>query len=449
MHRLLGRYRACRRGNLAITFAIALPVLLAMAGAAVDFTRRIQQVEEVREAADALTVLGARELMLANASASKIISVVTAAAKLYETPGGAPLQVVATPDVANGTVSVNVTQAAKPTLFLKSIETFSKPIEYESTAAAMGGMNVCVIALDDRDDGAVETSFSAKIAATNCSILSNSTSVNGVAASGSSKITAGMICSAGGYKGAVSNFEPTPVTDCPEYPDPLVDRPAPTYAGCDENDLVLGEQSEEATYAAIGASIGEFARRLSGSEEDEDDDRDMTSYKLDPGVYCGGLTIASNADVTLRPGIYVIKDGPFRASLGARLTGANVGFYLVGDASVFTFDADSKIHLTAPVTGAMAGLLFFEDRGAPLDRTHAIYSDDARTLLGTFYLSRGVLSVATLFPVADQSAYTAIVARSVKLSGGPTLTLNTDYAATTVPVPDGVGPVGGQVALRN
>ncbi len=41
--------------------------------------------------------------------------------------------------------------------------------------------------------------------------------------------------------------------------------------------------------------------------------------------------------------------------------------------------------------------------------------------------------------MADASAWTVIVAKSLKLDGNPTLVLNTDYASTDVPVPDGVG----------
>ena len=92
--------------------------------------------------------------------------------------------------------------------------------------------------------------------------------------------------------------------------------------------------------------------------------------------------------------------------------------------------------------------MFFEDRNAPLDRVHKIESDDARKFLGTFYLSRGVLEVNTQKPVADDSAYTAIVARRLSLIGRPSLVLNADYAGTEIPVPEGVGPVGNTISLR-
>jgi hypothetical protein len=144
-----------------------------------------------------------------------------------------------------------------------------------------------------------------------------------------------------------------------------------------------------------------------------------------------------------------MKDGPLIAELGARLVGENVGFYLTGDTSTFIFGPESIISLSAPTDGEMSGLPFFEDRLAPDDRLHQILSSNARTLIGTIYLPRGILSVASLRPVASESAYTAIVAKKLSLIGSPTLVLNADYADTDVPVPDGVGPTGGTVRLRN
>jgi hypothetical protein len=79
--------------------------------------------------------------------------------------------------------------------------------------------------------------------------------------------------------------------------------------------------------------------------------------------------------------------------------------------------------------------------------THWITSDDARNLLGTIYLPRGILTIDADKPVADRSAYTVIVARNIKLEAGPNLYLNTNYGMTDIPVPGGVGPIGRKVRL--
>ncbi len=88
----------------------------------------------------------------------------------------------------------------------------------------------------------------------------------------------------------------------------------------------------------------------------------------------------------------------------------------------------------------MAGILIAEDRRNPVGNAFEIYSNNARNLLGTIYLPQGRLHVAANNPVSDQAAYTIIVARRFTLSEGPTMVLNTNYGATDIPVPQGVGP---------
>ncbi len=96
----------------------------------------------------------------------------------------------------------------------------------------------------------------------------------------------------------------------------------------------------------------------------------------------------------------------------------------------------------------MAGLLFFEDRAAPVSRTHRITSPGVRELTGTIYLPNGKLFINPNAQVADQSAYTAIVSYQLELTEGPELILNSSYGATKVPVPDGI-KASSQVTLTN
>ena len=149
----------------------------------------------------------------------------------------------------------------------------------------------------------------------------------------------------------------------------------------------------------------------------------------------------------MEPGIYVIKDGPLIASFWAKLRGENVGIYFTGEKATFQFAREGVINLTAPKDGPLAGILFFEDRNSSLLRPFEISSDDARVLLGTIYLPNGKFVVSTARPIADQSAYTAIVARRLELRVNPTLVLNANYGATDIPVPAGINHVGRNIVL--
>jgi hypothetical protein len=164
-------------------------------------------------------------------------------------------------------------------------------------------------------------------------------------------------------------------------------------------------------------------------------------------VYCGGLKVTQGGTARLSSGEYIMADGKLRVDTGATLQGDYVGFYFRGPDSVLDFDPDTTIILSAPKTGTLAGILFFEERSAPLLRKFRITSNNARKLLGTIYLPRGILYIAANAPVGDQSAYTVVLARQLQLEAGPNLVLNSNYASTDVPLPTEVGSAGSDIVL--
>jgi hypothetical protein len=91
---------------------------------------------------------------------------------------------------------------------------------------------------------------------------------------------------------------------------------------------------------------------------------------------------------------------------------------------------------TAPPPGPL-GIL--SPPGSPPMRQYQISSNNAQQFLGTFYLPAGRLIIDAARPVAAQSAYTVVVTRQIDIKDGPNLVLNSDYASTDVPVPEGVG----------
>ena len=144
------------------------------------------------------------------------------------------------------------------------------------------------------------------------------------------------ICTAGGFDGARANFAPPPQTGCPPIQDPLRDRAAPPVGAC----------------TAIPSSANS-KRDTSGNLVDQ-------SATLDPGTYCGGLYITKNASVTLRAGIYVMKDGPLIVDKNAVMTGTDVAFYFTGNKGGLLFDKKTTVSLSAPTTGPMPGLLVLD-----------------------------------------------------------------------------------------
>jgi len=440
----MGRpFLRAEHGNIAMLFALVLPLLLLAGAISVDYLGSIRQREALQAAADSISLRSAREFLLQNASKSQVEAAAQShAAAMREKIG--PFKFSVKADAKDNSVSVMLIQDGhKSSLVPAGIG--AKEAKAESTAVVRGASNVCVIALQKSGRHAVSTKDAARLDATDCAVISNSTDKAGIAAESLSTIDANFICSAGGYKGGPMNYPKAPLTDCPAVEDPLKDRPPPPSGACDFNNFSVG--SNGSIGHLLDATLEPIVAIIDASNPAPLADR--TRYDLEPGVYCGGLRLKPTADARLAPGVYVIRGGPLVVEKGARLLGVNVGFYLEDDDALIEFSRAAIVHLTAPKDGPMGGLLMYQNREAKGSKAHLIMSSNVRTLLGTIYLPEATLEISTSYPVADKSAYTAIVAKSLALAGSTKVTLNTDYAATDVPTPSGIGPTGGEVVLRN
>lgn len=436
-------------GSIALATAIFVPVLIAFVGIAVDTLRWVNQQYQLKALTDHLALRGAREFLLSGVTEAQIQAVIqnSLASGIFLKIDREKLIVVAEVDMLDGSVTVDADYESPPALFLSKLDVYEEIVEASSTAVAHAGANLCVVALNENGPDSILLHNDAELVAPDCAVYANSIARDGISVNAKAFMQSNTICVSGGYQGQAASYDPVPLTDCAPTPDPLLDRPSPTLGSPIYRDTVIGAQSKEVAFGARLDSLMEIGEDK-GIITEKDRFINHTKYDLDPGVYEGGLIIASDADATFRPGIYVIRGGPFYVERGARVQGEGVGFYLEGDDAVFFFGPDAEIDLTAPTAGEMAGMLFFEDRNAPLGREHIILSNDAQQLLGTIYLPQGKLVIDTTQPVAEASDFTIIVARDMELRGMPKLVLNTGYAGSAVPVPDGVGPMGGNVLLR-
>lgn len=388
-------------GGLMVTFGLVFPVMLLFIGSAIDYGYMYARKTALQGATDAAALSSTRELVLSNADEKAIHAIVQASVIGNLGDDSSGVQVKTEVNFDDRSVTVAATQS--PGLFLMDgllgINDFS--IAAQSIARVAGDMPICMLILDPSGQAAIAVNKSARITGNKCAIYSNSTNTRGISNKNDALLASALTCSAGGFSGDPETFKPVPLTDCPPIDDPLTFRNPPPVGACLETDLVV----------------------------------ETGGRTLNPGTYCGGLTITGSAEVKLLPGIYVIKDGELEISDEARLVGENVGFYLTGDEAKMKFQPNTTIELSAPKDGPMAGLLFFEDRNNMEGARHAIRSNDARSFVGTIYLSRGGLVVDATKPLFDQSAYTVIIARTMDMFSGPNLVLNSDYGDTDVPLP--------------
>ena len=408
------------------------------------------QKQRLQSAVDAAALSAARELHLVTTDQAQVQAAVESALKGNLGPDATKLRIKT--KLIDEPLSLSVTATQIGEVFFLTSQLDGK-ISAGAVARVLSGSPLCVLGLDDgKKKAALTLEKNAHLTASNCAVYSNSKHKESIKSENGALLEAEFICTAGGKVGSKGNYEPDPVTDCPQVPDPLAGRAAPPVGSCTESDLRIGlKDKEKIDEKLIKKLLKEELKDESGKEDkkkkkgknekSEETASDYDSYDvvLKPGVYCGGLLIGSAANVTFEPGVYVMKDGPLYVADFATIEAENVGFYFDGQKSNLYLGPNTTISITAPTDGPMAGLLLFENRSAAKLRPYAILSDGARVLEGTIYLPQSHLYVDADAPIADKSAYTAIIARRIELYAGPHLVLNSDYDLTDVPVPFGVG----------
>jgi Flp pilus assembly protein TadG len=406
-----------KSGNVALTFALLLPALLAAAGAAFDYSRYHSARTSLQEVADAAAIAGARQFFLnaESSSAAEAVARQTAENAIGAQAADLGAVVGAEADTQLSRVDVKISAKLSSTL-LSAIVADGFDITVDAAAEARGGgAGTCIIGLDPSARDTLMLNANAKIDGPRCAVYSNSTSNAGLAAFRNARIESGLTCTSGGYAGGAMNFSPMPLTDCPPREDPLANRPEPVVGACNHTRKQV----------------------------------DNFKGSLDPGVYCGGLVINGASDVTLNPGIYVIKGGPLEVLRTSKVRGENVGLFFTGKNADLYFQETSDISLSGPLSGVMAGVLIWQQNDPRAAKMFEVRSTKVHTLTGTIYLPNSTFYASVDAPVAQSSAYTAIVARKIALDGNVELVLNDDYGSTSVPVPGGIGAAGGEVFLRD
>lgn len=162
-----------------------------------------------------------------------------------------------------------------------------------------------------------------------------------------------------------------------------------------------------------------------------------TTTVLSPGTYCGGLTIANNATVTLQPGLYIITGG-FSLGVGSTLNGNGVTMYFTkGGGSGFggiAFGAGSQaifayVNLTAPVdssAGGIPAIVIYVDpawTGNPVGIQNCVWTGD-----GVIYSQAAGIGAYASFMTS--SAYFSMDVAYLYLQS-TSLHLNNNYSSLT------------------
>lgn len=388
----------CESGQTATIFAIcAVPLMIAIVGA-LEMGDMSGDKSRLQAAVDAGALAGAGRLSVALANPEQDAR--TAAIRsATDNMNGHAASFSVTVDRANGTLTVDGTsEHATITGFLGD-----KTLHASAMAEALQKTPLCVL---QTDSGSIDLATGSTIRAPGCLIHAN----NDITVGSSSMITATRIQASGKVTGSTS---PAGNGGALNIPDP--------FADMNLNPTTLCNLSLNIAVTPL-----------------------LSDTTVAPGVHCLPILAVGGTRVHLLPGDHYFIGGLIMTQTST-LDGDDVAL-IFGPLQIFNFADKANVRLTARKSGPFAGFLIATTRTNT--KTFNISSTNVSKLLGTIYIPNATLNVTAKGNVAQDSDWSVIVAKKLTLSNGPILVINTRYAGSGVPVPEGVGPDTATVLKR-
>ena len=117
------------------------------------------------------------------------------------------------------------------------------------------------------------------------------------------------------------------------------------------------------------------------------------------------------------------------------VTAQDVTFYNTFDAThpfaPINLSNNTTATMSATTSGALQGILFFEDRNAPLGFTENFDNNTSQTLVGVLYFSRDAVLLSNNGSLGHRNM--AIVARTVELRNNASLLISLDVSEGGAP----------------
>lgn len=383
---VFGRLRRAANGNVAVTFAFTLPVVVGGAGLGVETSLWYYNSLKLQAVADAAAYAGALE-KVAGSDNPTIIAAATqsATSNNFVTPG---------------TIEVNTPPLSGPNTAKKAVEVIVKqnldryftaifnqaPVAEQARAVALitDASKACVLALSPSAAQAALFSGNTTVNLTGCSVMSDSIASDAIKTQGSAVLKADCLITVGGM--VLNNPVTTdpavckaPITQALPASDPFSSLPTPTG--------------------------GNPCKNVNGGK---------SSQTLQPGTYCSGMSLSGN--VTLQPGVYVVQ-GSMKVNANAVVAGSGVTIFMAGSNTV-SMNGNAKVTLSAPTSGTYSGVLFYGDRTGTA--AQSTFNGTADSLLtGAIYFPRQQVNYLGNF--SGSGGCTQVVADTIQWSGSTTI----------------------------
>ncbi|ANT51073.1 hypothetical protein A6B35_14685 [Mesorhizobium amorphae CCNWGS0123] len=365
-------------GNVAVVFALTLPVVVGGAGLGVETSYWYYSSLKLQATADAAAYAGALEKI----AGSDTTAITTAAIQSATSNGlGTGTIVVHTPptsgpNTANKAVEV-ILNRNLDRIFTSIFVQGQVPEKARAVALITDGAYACNIALNASASQAILFSGNTTPKQTGCVTMSNSIASDAIKLQGSATLETDCLISVGGV--SLANT-PTmvckaPITQALPAADPYASLPTPTASNPCKN--------------------------VNGNK---------TSQTLQAGTYCSGMDLKGN--VTLSPGVYVVE-GSLKVNANAVISGTGVTIFMSGSNTV-SMNGNATVTLSAPTSGAYSGVLFYGDRTGTA--AQSTFNGTASSLLtGAIYFPRQQVNYLGNF--SGINGCTQVVADTIQWSG--------------------------------
>jgi hypothetical protein len=357
---------------------------------------------EMQSAADSAAVSGATALMRGTPSNYQVEAQAVASASGFTNgSSGASVTVSSPPEngsYAGVTGAVEVVISRPQTVSLMSLFGQSSINVGVRGVAVIGSGSGCALQLLSGASVGVSVSNGAVVNLTSCGLGANSTSSTALSMTGGAVVNAQTVTAVGGASitnGASINPSSALKTSQPAVTDPYAGVTVPTYSGCSNGNN-----------KSYGYSAG--------------------VQTLNPGVWCNGVSFGSSAQISLNPGVYIVDRGNFNVSGAVVMNGVGVTIVLTSSTgsnyATVTIGNGASVTLSAPTSGATAGLVFFGDRNAPASNSNSLQGGSTLALTGVMYFPSQLVIFSN--GTSNPSGCTELIAGTMQFTGGATFSNN-------------------------
>jgi len=390
-------------GSVAVIVAITLTVLIGFSALGSEVVFALFKQRQMQATASAAAFAGAVALTTGYPAAPATeAQAVAATAGFVSGTAGTTVTVNIPPlsgAFAGKATAVEVIVTQPQTLPLSSMFR-SGPWNITVRAVATQGNNAgdCLLQLNSAGNPGLWVTGGASINASSCGVAVNGTGVNALQVDDGASLSAASVTVVGLVNSTNGTITSTKAVQTSQsaVANPYAGVQVPTYSGCTSSQVNWGG-----------------------------------TYTLGPGTYCGGMSF-SYGTMTLSPGVYIMNGGSFSVGGGTTVNGTGVTIVLTGSGTNYatmSIQNGTTINLSAPTTGAMAGLVFFQDPNAATSGVDLIQGGGKLNVTGALYFPSQTVEYSNGASTTTSSC-TQLVAATIVFLGGATF--NSQCAGTGV-----------------